>query len=52
MAYNVKKLLAMTESELADLFSRAEAGPVPNSEVEGTATVAAGTNFTSEMDVS
>lgn len=49
MVYNVEKLLAMTESELADLFSNAEAGPVPNGEGEGTAIVAPGTSFTLEI---
>jgi len=49
MAYNVEKLLVMTESELADLFSSAEAGPVPDGEGEGTAIVAPDTSFTPEI---
>lgn len=49
MAYTVEKLLTMTESELADLFSSAEAGPVPNGEGQGTAIVAPGTPFTPEI---
>ncbi|ERF76993.1 hypothetical protein EPUS_06861 [Endocarpon pusillum Z07020] len=49
MAYNVAKLLTMTESELGDLFASVEAGPIPNGEAEGTAIVAAGTTFTPEI---
>ncbi|KAF2112067.1 hypothetical protein BDV96DRAFT_649429 [Lophiotrema nucula] len=49
MAYTVEKLLVMTDSELANIFSSAEAGPVPNGEGEGTAIVAPGTPFTPEI---
>jgi hypothetical protein len=49
MAYNVAKLLTMTESELGDLFTSAEAGPIPNGEGEGTVIVAPGTPFTPEI---
>jgi len=49
MAYTVEKLLDMTDSELAELFSNAKAGPVPNGEGEGTAIVAPGTAFTPEI---
>src|SRR5947209_20255574 len=37
MAYHVAKLLTMTETELDDLFTSVEAGPVPNGEAKGTA---------------
>jgi hypothetical protein len=49
MAYNVAKLLTMTESELADLFASGETGSIPNGEGEGTAIVAPGTLFTPEI---
>ncbi|KAF7511118.1 hypothetical protein GJ744_005349 [Endocarpon pusillum] len=49
MAYNVAKLLTMSESELADLFASIEAGPIPTGEAEGTAIIAAGTTFTPEI---
>jgi len=49
MAYNIAKLLAMTESELGDLFTSAEAGPIPNGEGKGTAIIAPGTPFTPEI---
>jgi hypothetical protein len=49
MAYDVAKLLKMTEAELDHLFSSVEAGPIPNGEAEGTAIVAPGTVFTPEI---
>lgn len=49
MAYNVAKLLTMTESELVDLFMSVEAGPIPNGEGEGTVIVAPDTPFTPEI---
>jgi hypothetical protein len=49
MAYDVAKLLTMTQSELDDLFTSVEAGHIPNGEAEGTAIVAPGTPFTPEI---
>jgi hypothetical protein len=49
MTFNVEKLLIMSESELSDLFTSVEAGPIPNGEGEGTAIVAPGTPFTPEI---
>jgi len=49
MAYNATKLLTLTQSELADLFASAEAGPIPSGEGEGTAIFAPGTTFTPEI---
>ncbi|KAI9854586.1 MAG: hypothetical protein M1813_000937 [Trichoglossum hirsutum] len=49
MAYDVAKLLTMTQEELDGLFTGAEAGPIPNGEAEGTAIVAPGTLFTPEI---
>ena len=49
MAYDVAKLLKMTKEELDDLFASAEPGPIPTGEGKGTAIVAAGTHFTSEI---
>ncbi|CAG5138735.1 uncharacterized protein ALTATR162_LOCUS429 [Alternaria atra] len=49
MVYNTETLLAMTESELADLFSKAEVGPIPSGAAEGTAIIAPGTSFTREI---
>jgi hypothetical protein len=49
MAYNVAKLLTMTESELGAIFASAEAGPIPNGEGQGTAIFAPGSVFTPEI---
>jgi hypothetical protein len=49
MTYTVEKLLAMSETELAEVFANAEAGPVPDGEGEGTAIFAPGTPFTPEI---
>jgi hypothetical protein len=49
MAYNIAKLLTMTQAELDDLFTSVEAGPIPNGEAKGTAIVAPGTPYTPEI---
>ena len=49
MVYNIETLLAMTESELADLFSKDEVGPIPSGAAECTAIIAPGTSFTREI---
>ena len=46
MAYDVEKLMEMSQQELDELFSGVEAGPIPDGEAEGTAIVAPGTRFT------
>lgn len=46
MAYDVEKLMQMSQDELDALFAGAEAGPIPDGEAEGTAIVAPGTLFT------
>ena len=49
MAYNVAKLLKMTQVELDELYKSAEAGPIPNGEGEGTIILPSGTQFTPEF---
>ena len=49
MAYDIAKLLTMTQAELDDLFTSVEAGPIPNGEAKGTAIVAPGTPYTPEI---
>lgn len=49
MVYTTTELLAMPEPELAEIFSKAEAGPIPNGDAEGTAIFAPGTPFTPEI---
>jgi hypothetical protein len=45
MAYDVEKLMQMSQKELDDLFSSVPAGDLPDGEAEGTAIVAPGTTF-------
>jgi hypothetical protein len=46
VAYDVEKLMDMSQAELDALFSSAPAGDIPDGEAEGTAVVAPGTRFT------
>lgn len=46
MAYDVAKLLTMSQSELDTLFTESPVGDIPDGEAEGTAIVAPGTTFT------
>jgi len=45
MAYDVDRLLAMSQTELDALFTNSPAGNIPDGEAEGTAIVAPGTTF-------
>jgi hypothetical protein len=45
MAYDVAKLLSMSQSELDTLFTNSPVGDIPDGEAEGTAIVAPGTTF-------
>jgi len=49
MAYTVAQLLAMSERDLDDLFSKSPAGEIPNGEANGTAIIAPGTSFSAEI---
>ena len=49
MAYDVGKLLAMSQSELDSLFEASEAGPIPDGEARGTAIIAPGSSFSKEI---
>lgn len=46
MAYDVEKLMDMSQEALDELFSSVPAGDIPDGEAEGTAIVAPGTKFT------
>ena len=48
-AYTQAQLLAMSQSDLDDLFSRSPAGDIPNGEAEGTAIIAPGTKYSAEI---
>lgn len=45
MAYDVAKLLTMSQSELDTLFTDSPVGSIPDGEAEGTAIVAPGATF-------
>ena len=49
MAYDVAKLLTMTQSELDSLFKASEAGPIPDGDARGTAIIAPGSSFSKEI---
>jgi len=49
MAYTAAQLLAMSQKELDDLFSNSPAGDIPNGEAQGTAIIAPGIPFSSEI---
>lgn len=49
MAYDVAKLLSMSQAELDALFSSSPAGNIPNGEGEGTAIIAPGTSYSENL---
>ena len=49
MALDVAQLLAMTSSQLDDLFKSSPAGPIPNGPANGTAIIASDTVFSKEI---
>ena len=49
MAYTTPQLLAMSQEALDNLFSDSPSGDIPNGEAQGTAIIAPGTKYTSEI---
>jgi hypothetical protein len=49
MTYTREKLLSLSGQELDNLFSASSAGDIPNGEGHGTAILAPGTSFSSEI---
>ena len=49
MAYDVSKLLTMSQEELDALFTASPAGAIPDGEAEGTAIVAPGTSYSDDI---
>jgi len=49
MAYDVNKLLTMSQEELDALFTASPAGEIPDGEAEGTAIVAPGTTYSDNI---
>lgn len=45
MPYDVRELLKMSQSQLDELFTSSEPGPIPDGEATGTAIVAPGTRL-------
>ena len=49
MAYTTPQLLSMSQEALDNLFSNSPSGDIPNGEAQGTAIIAPGTTFCSEI---
>lgn len=49
MAYDVAKLLTLSQAQLDDLFSKSPAGNIPEGEGEGTAIIAPGTTYSDNL---
>jgi len=49
MALDVAQLLAMSQAQLDDLFTKSPAGPIPDGAAKGTAIIAPGTVFSKEI---
>jgi hypothetical protein len=49
MAYDVAQLLAMTQTELDDLFRSSPPGDIPNGAAQGTAIIAPGTRYSATI---
>jgi hypothetical protein len=49
MAYDVEKLLTLSQADLDALFTKSPVGEIPDGEADGTAIVAPGTKFSSTI---
>ena len=49
MAYTAPQLLSMSQEDLDGLFSSSPSGDIPNGEAQGTAIIAPGTKYSSEI---
>jgi len=49
MAYDVQQLLNMSQAQLDELFTKSPAGEIPDGEAKGTAIIAPGTQYTTEI---
>lgn len=49
MPLSVDQLLKMSQSELDELFTNSQPGPIPHGAAKGTAIIAPGTHFTKEI---
>ena len=49
MSLDVTQLLAMSQAQLDDLFTKSSAGPIPDGSAKGTAIIAPGTVYSKEI---
>ena len=49
MAMDVHRFLEMSQAQLDELFTKSDAGPIPNGPARGTAIIAPGTAFSPEI---
>jgi len=49
MAYDVAQLLKMSQAQLDELFTNSAAGDIPDGEADGTAIIAPGTTYSSDV---
>jgi hypothetical protein len=49
MAHNVQEFLQLTDAQLDEIFTNGSVGDIPDGEAKGTAIVANGTNFSSDI---
>ena len=49
MAYDMPQLFKMSQAQLDELFTKSEAGAIPDGEARGTAIVAPGTSYSPEI---
>jgi hypothetical protein len=49
MAYDVPQLLKMSQAQLDELFTNSAAGDIPNGEAQGTAIIAPGTTYSTDI---
>ena len=49
MAYDVPQLLKMSQAQLDELFTKSNPGEIPDGEARGTAIVAPGTTYSTEI---
>ena len=49
MTYDIPQLLSLSQAQLDELFTNSPAGEIPNGEAKGTAIIAPGTNYSTEI---
>jgi hypothetical protein len=49
MGYDLPQLISMSQAQLDELFTQSPAGDIPDGDAKGTALIAPGTKYTSEI---